>query len=222
MSTESSSWEDAFDGLSADFKSFLSSCSEDEAAVLQERFNQMVTLYTRVKDTSASRVKLCKSWIIYSTLCKKSQGRLKQLQLRLSSPNVSESEIAEISQSIESVTDELNGWGGSVQELDSLMRSSQFVVKDRATLRSLHFATELQGIESLCSAIGMSVVEKGEKIGELNQLWSVYVEKKDWLIKRLKEIEQKVNAFELKESTQENINKMIKNLEVSEDSVSLV
>lgn len=201
--------------LSSDFQYYINSCSEDEAAVLKERYEQISDIYQRVKELSAGREEACQNWLMYAETSKQYQVKLKQLQQQLSSSNIKEPEIVGIMESIQSIANELKDWNNSIKDLESLMKISCLTIKDRATQRSLHFPSELQNIQTLCKDIHMTVSKKEEKLGEMNKQWQDFNNKRNNLIENLESFETEVNSLSVENTSLSGVTDMINNIEVN-------
>lgn len=86
----------AFQALQQEFKDLIQNCSEEERAVLMDRFDKFVDGYTKMEDLIGEREELCGHWNNYSDAHKTAQTKLKNLQARLASPDIKEEEVRQL------------------------------------------------------------------------------------------------------------------------------
>lgn len=109
----------------------------------------------------------------------------------------------------------LKPWNQEADNLDDLMSTAQIVIKDRATQRTLHFGSELATLENLCDQTGDSAKQKEAQLGEINQLSSDFVQKKDDLVESLIKIQEKLEYAKAKKSNLQGVKDLVKEIEVS-------
>lgn len=94
MKKECGEQDPAFQALQQEFKDLIQNCSEEERAVLMDRFDKLVDGYTKMEDLIGGREELCQEWNKYSDAHKTVQAKLKTLQARLASPDIKEEEVS--------------------------------------------------------------------------------------------------------------------------------
>ncbi|CAL1544282.1 unnamed protein product [Lymnaea stagnalis] len=219
MKDETRAQDKTFQELQQEFKELVSVCGEEEAAILSERFNKIIEGYTKVEDLIGNREDLCKKWVGYNDAQKDVQAKLKALQARLQSPNISEAEVAQIMQEINTLRKSLQPWSKEADSLDDLMSTAQMVIKDRATQRTLHFGSELQALENLCDQAGASAKQKVEQLGEITQLSTEFVHKKDDLVGNLIKVQNKLLAAKPGKSNLQGLKDLVKEIEAIREDV---
>ena len=221
MKTECTQQEGEFNELSQEFKELVQNCSEDEAAILSDRFERLMAGYSKVEDLIKNRESLCGQWTKYYTAHKDIQGKLKMLQAKLQSPDIKEDEVLAINREVEVMRKGMIAWAKQADRLDDLMTSAQLVIKDRATQRTLHFGSELQALESLCDSVSFTVKQREEHLGELTQLWDEFEAKKGTLVAKLQNVGQRIDSAAVEQSTLQGIKELVREVEVSVTSENL-
>uniref|UniRef100_A0A2C9KCB0 Calponin-homology (CH) domain-containing protein n=1 Tax=Biomphalaria glabrata TaxID=6526 RepID=A0A2C9KCB0_BIOGL len=219
MKDETKSQEKTFQDLQQEFKELIAVCSEEEAAILSDRFNKMLEGYTQVEDLIDNRENLCNKWTGYSDTQKEVQAKIKALQARLQSPNVSEMEVAQIKREIDNLRKSLQPWSQESDQLDELMSTAQMVIKDRASQRTLHFGSEVQNLESLCEQAGATARQREEQIGELTQLSTEFIQNKDDLVEHLLDVQKKLLEAKAGKSNVQGIKDLVKQIESIREEV---
>ena len=214
MKAETNQQDPMFQALQQEFKEMMQNCTEDEAAIMGDRFDKVMEGYTRLEDLIQNRENLCENWTKYHEDHKEAQARLKNLQAKLQNPDLKEEEVAKIKQEIEELRQNMKTWDKDVDELDALMGASQMVIKDRATQRTLHFNSELQSIENLCDTVSHNAEQKEHHLGELAQLSDDFSDKRMTLVDKLKQVEAKIAAAAVGSSTEQGLKELIEELEV--------
>ncbi|KAH9507324.1 hypothetical protein Btru_056910, partial [Bulinus truncatus] len=219
LKDETRSQEKTFQDLQQEFKELIAVCNEEEAANLSERFNKILEGYTQVEDLIDNREDLCKKWTNYSDTQKEVQTKLKALQARLQSPNVSENEVAQIKREIDTLRKTLQPWSQESDHLDDLMSTAQMVIKDRASQRTLHFGSEVQNLETLCEQAGSTARQKEDQIGELTQLTNEFIQNKDDLVEHLLDVQKKLQSAKAGKSSAQGIKDLVKQIEAIREEV---
>ncbi|XP_035824390.1 nesprin-1 [Aplysia californica] len=219
MKEECQSQEALFQGLQQEFKELVSVCSPDEAAVLSERFDKMMQGYTRVEDLIGNREELCGKWVAYSDAQREVQTKLKALQAKLASPDITEEEVAQCMREIEALRKSMQPWTQDADTLDDLMSTAQMMIKDRATQRTLHFSSELQALENLCDQAGASARQKEEQLGELTQLSTEFLQRKDGLAQNLIEVQEKIMAARASKPDLQGMKDLVREIEDVRDDM---
>ena len=93
MKKECNEQDPAFQAMQQEFKDLIQNCSEEERAVLMDRFDKLVEGYTHMEDLIQGREELCGHWSKYSDTHKAAQAKLKTLQQKLASPDIKEEEV---------------------------------------------------------------------------------------------------------------------------------
>ena len=93
MKKECGEQDPAFQALQQEFKDLIQNCSEEERAILMDRFDKVVDGYTKMEDLIGERENLCQQWSRYSDAHKAAQAKLKNLQARLAAPDIKEEEV---------------------------------------------------------------------------------------------------------------------------------
>jgi hypothetical protein len=93
MKRECSEQDPAFQALQQEFKDLIQNCSEEERAILMDRFDKLVDGYTRMEDLIQGREELCDQWSKYSDAHRNMHNKLKTLQARLAAPDIKEDEV---------------------------------------------------------------------------------------------------------------------------------
>lgn len=106
-------------------------------------------------------------------------------------------------------------WSKEAAALDDLMANAQMAIKDRATQRTLHFGTELQALENLCDNAGMTASQKEAHLGELSQLSSEFLRKKDDLVGKLITVQEKILSAKAKKSDLQGMKDLVREIEVN-------
>lgn len=203
-----------FQALQQEFKEMVQNCSKDEAAVLSDRFDRIMEGYTKIEDLIQNRENLCDNWTKYNDDHKEAQAKLKSLQARLQSPDLTEAEVNNIKREIAELKASMSGWNKQADGLDDLMGASQMIIKDRATQRTLHFNSELQSLEHLCDTVSEAAQQKENHLGELAQLSDDFVVKKDQLVLKLQEIQDRIASAAVDKSSLQGLKELIREVEV--------
>ncbi|XP_076463750.1 muscle-specific protein 300 kDa-like isoform X7 [Babylonia areolata] len=209
----------AFQALQQEFKDLIQNCSEEEKAVLMDRFDKLVEGYTRMEDLIGEREDLCQQWGQYSQTHKAAQAKLKGLQTQLAAPDIQEEEVARILEEIEEVKKTLSPWSREAEALDEKMTSAQMVIKDRPSQRSLHFGSELQSLEQLCDSVGQSAAQKEEHLGEVQQLRTDFGARRDALLYALHALQDRAHSTKAGESSLQGVRDLIRDIEGIRDDV---
>ncbi|XP_076442566.1 muscle-specific protein 300 kDa-like isoform X3 [Babylonia areolata] len=219
MKKECGEQDPAFQALQQEFKDLIQNCSEEERAILMDRFDKVVDGYTKMEDLIGEREKLCQQWSKYSDTHKSAQAKLKNLQARLAAPDIKEEEVARILGEIQDVRKTLSPWNQEAEVLDEMMTSAQMVIKDRATQRTLHFGSELQALENLCDQVGQTAAQKEEHLGELLQLSDDFGGRKDTLVRSLQQVEARLSAAKPASSSLQGIRDLVREIEDIRDDM---
>ena len=94
MKKECGEQDPAFQALQQEFKDLIQNCSEEERAVLMDRFDKVIDGYTNIEDLIGAREELCQQWSKYNETHKTAQAKLKNLQTRLAAPDIKEEEVS--------------------------------------------------------------------------------------------------------------------------------
>lgn len=215
MRGECEAHEPRFEELKQEFKNLLQNCSEEEAAILRDRFDRLMAGYDKVEDLIKNREDLCEQWMEYSGDQKEVQAKLKTLQQRLQNPDISEEEVAKINKEVEVLRKSLAPWNRKKEQLDDLMGQAQLVIKDRASQRTLHFGTELQALENMCEAVSTNATQKQGQLGELSELWNDFDKKKASLVSKLQILGDKVQNSSVDTSSLQGIKDLVNEIEVT-------
>lgn len=214
MKAECESHEPMFNALSQEFKDMIKNCSEEEAALLRDRFDRLMAGYTKVEDLIKNREDLCEEWTNYTGDQKDVQAKLKILQQKLQAPDISEEEVAKINKEVEALRRSMAPWNRKKEQLDDLMGTAQLVIKDRATQRTLHFGTELQALENMCDSVSTNAKQKEGHLVELSQLWDDFDQKKDHLLDKLQTLSEKIQNSSVDASSLQGIKELVNEVEV--------
>lgn len=206
--------EPAFNALCDEFKELIANCNEDEAAILRDRFDRVMGGYTRIDDLLKNRDELCQKWDEYHTSHKDAQARLKTLQAKLASPNITEEEVAKINAEVKALREDMGQWMNEADTLDELMATSQLTIKDRATQRTLHFGSELQALDSMCDSVLFNSRQKQEHLGELAQLWAEFESKQAELVDKLSDVGEKIGSTAVDQSSLQGVKNLVREIEV--------
>lgn len=204
-----------FNALTQEFKDLIQNCSEEEAAMLRDRFDRMMAGYSKVEDLIKNREDLCEQWVNYSGDQKDVQAKLKSLQQKLQQPDISEEEVNKINQEVEALRKSMAPWNRKKDQLDDLMGTAQLVIKDRATQRTLHFGTELQALENMCDSVSTNASQKQGHLSELHQLWDEFDNKKGNLLGKLQTLGDKIQNSTVDSSSLQGIKELVNEIEVN-------
>ncbi|ESO86156.1 hypothetical protein LOTGIDRAFT_167389 [Lottia gigantea] len=205
--------------IQQEFRDMMQNCSEEEAAILSERLDRLLNNYSDMEDTIQKREQLCENWINFNDKQKEAQARLKALQARLASPDVKEDEVIQIKREIEMIKNGLQNWNQQSEPLDELMVNAKMTIKDRATQRSLHFGSEVQGIANSCDNVMYEAERKEEHLGELHQLSDDFSDKKKQLIAKLGDLEKKINSAKVNKSDLQGLKDLVSEIEDVRDEM---
>nr|KAG5692778.1 hypothetical protein BaRGS_009394 [Batillaria attramentaria] len=219
MKKECGEQDPAFQALQQEFKDLIQNCSEEERAVLMDRFDKVVEGYTKMEDLIGAREDVCHQWSKYSDAHKAAQAKLKSLQARLAAPDITEEEVAKIMQEIQELRQSMSPWSQEAESLDEMMSSAQMVIKDRATQRTLHFGSELASLEHMCDTVGQTAQQKESHLGELLQLSDDFSQRKDQLVKSLKQVESRIASSKAGQSSLQGIKDLVREIEDIRDDV---
>lgn len=204
-----------FNALTQEFKDLIQNCSEEEAAMLRDRFDRMMAGYSKVEDLIKNREDLCEQWVNYSGDQKDVQAKLKSLQQKLQQPDISEEEVNKINKEVEALRKSMAPWNRKKDQLDDLMGTAQLVIKDRATQRTLHFGTELQALENMCDSVSTNASQKQGHLSELHQLWDEFDNKKGNLLGKLQTLGDKIQNSTVDSSSLQGIKELVNEIEVN-------
>ncbi|KAK7104412.1 hypothetical protein V1264_019133 [Littorina saxatilis] len=219
MKKENGEMDPAFQALQQEFKDLIQNCSEEERAVLMDRFDKFVDGYTKMEDLIGEREELCGHWNNYSDAHKTAQTKLKNLQARLASPDIKEEEVAKIMAEVQELRKSMSPWNQQAEGLDEMMSNAQMVIKDRATQRTMHFGSELQALEHMCDSVGQTAAQKEEHLGELLQLSDDFGGRKDALVKALQQVDDRLADAKAGNSSLQGIKDLVAEIEDIRDDV---
>ena len=94
MKRQCSEQDPEFQLLQQDFKDLVQNCSEEERAIITDRFDKLVNGYTSVEDLIADREELYKQWCQYGDAHKTAESKLKILKARLLSGDVNKDDVS--------------------------------------------------------------------------------------------------------------------------------
>lgn len=140
-------------------------------------------------------------------------------QARLSSPAIQQNEVAQIIHEIEGLHKSMQPWNREADALDTLMSTTQMVIKDRATQRSLHFGSELQALLNKCDMAVNLAKQKDSQLEELTQLSTEFIQKKDDLVHSLTDVQDKVMLLKPDESSLVGLRNLLRQTQVCNNAI---
>lgn len=213
MKDECKSHDQIFQNLQQEFKELVSNCSSDEAAFLSGRFDKLMQDYTQIEDLIGNREELCTKLFKYTDAQADIQAKVKELQARLSSPNIQEKEVAEIQRELERLQKSMQPWSREADALDKLMSDAKIAIKNRGTQRNIHFGSELQSLKNAFDTISHTAKQKESHLGEVAELSSKFIQTNKDLTGNLAEVQKKLNTTQITKSTFQGLKDLAKQIE---------
>lgn len=220
LKEDSEAHEPMFSQLTQEFKDLIQNCPEEEAAILRDRYDHVMANYSRLDDLMKNREEICENWSKYAGDHKDTQTKLKMLQAKLASPDIQQEEVEKINKEVADLRKAMLPWSKQANKLDDQMGAAHIVIKDRATLRTLHFSTELQSLEAMCDNVCASVATKQGHLSELSQLWEDFANRKDSLLAVLQELAERTSGAAVKTSSLQGLKELVREAEVNTESLS--
>ena len=200
--------------ISSEVERLCSLCSPEEKQALSENYNKIKTQYQNMMDLIESREQLCQTWSQYSAVQKEANSKIKMLNQKLASKDLSHDEIADILAELENVHGVVTEWNNKKPELDEMMKNAEMKVKDRPSQRTLFFATEIETLESSVTKATMMVEQKQGHLDEVTEMWTAFEEQKLALLHELRDIDQQATAATVTESSYDGVRGLDASLQV--------
>ena len=193
--------------------------SKAEQQALQERFAGLKKNFTSLEDLATNREELCQQWGKYSDVAKVAQLKVKALQQKLTSKDLSQEEINVANQELAEVQASLAGWEGKRRDMDELVTTSQMTIKDRPSKRTLQFEGEVQNLQASLGKTNTMLEEKQGKLDQLTTKWSDFENQKKGLLGSISEIRRKLEDASVTSSSLDGVKDLAKQIKALENQL---
>ncbi len=183
------------DKLSADVDNLCVKCSPAERDALRERFERMQQDFDRVASQVGQRLDICEQWTDYNDAHKTIVDRMKALQKRLESRDLSPAEIDSISRELTELQSKLQELERKRSRLDSAASEADTVVKDSASKQAVQTKLQLQQLQTALSRTRSLIDERRGKLDELGKLKEKFSDRRNSLKSALTDVGNEVNRI---------------------------
>ena len=190
--------------------------SKEEQQALQQRYTALTRDFDSLEDMASSREELCHQWSDYGVVAKAAQLKVKALQQKIASKDLSQAEINTANQELGEVQASLADWEGKRRDIDQLMTDSQMTIKDRPTQRTLQFQEEVQSLQASVGKTNTLLEEKQGKLDHLTSQWSDFEEQKKGLLGSISEIRGQLEEAAVTSSTLDGVKDLAKQIKTLE------
>jgi myosin heavy subunit len=187
--------------LSNDVDDLCVKCSPAERSALRERFERMQQDFDRVAVQVSQRLEVCAEWTDYNDAHKTITDRMKALQKRLESHDLSPAEVEAISAELTELQSKLQELERKRSRLDSSTSKAETVVKDSASKQAVQTKTQLQNLQAAMMKTRNMVDERRGKLDELGKLTDKFGDKRDSLKAILTDIDSEVKTVQPAETS---------------------
>jgi len=194
-----------YEQLSEEVADLTANCSAGDRKMLEKQHHQLSQNYSNVKDLLKKRITMCVSWETFSKHKKGVGSRIKILQQRLDSQDLSQEDVVRASKELAELQKSTLEWNDKQTELNQLMAESQITVKDRPTQRTLHIQSEIQNLASSLSKTSTKLEQKKGKLDEIDAKWQNFEQLKHTILGNVADFQEKLQNTSVKQSSLEGI-----------------
>ena len=194
-----------YDALSAEVDDLCAHCSDSDRQMLLDQHRQMTGGYQDVKDLLEKRIHMCTNWSQFTELRKGAVSRIKVLQQRLESQELSPEDVDKIHAELAEIQASMGEWNDKQDELEQLMSTSQITVKDRSTQRTLHIQAEIQNLTTSLGQTSTKLEQKKGKLDELAAMWVNFEQQKQGLSDVITQSRDKLQGSSVKQATLDGV-----------------
>ena len=214
MKGESELRRQALDALHAEVEELCRHCSPEEAEALREQFKQICSNYDNANHLMDQRVELCQNWGQFQAAQKQGHKRMKRILKAMESPDIKQEDLAKLSAELSDIQKSLGAWNQDSAELDRLMSESQTVIKDRGSMKTLHFKGEVQSDNVEFEKAQRKMGQKEGHLIQTTNLRSDFCEGRDKLLKWMRQMNHNVQSAKTNESSLDGLKDLKEQLEV--------
>ena len=198
--------------LAADVEDLCTKLSPAERDALRERFAVLQQDFDKVENQINQRLDVCEQWSDYNDAQKAILGRIKTLQQKLESSDLTSAEIDAINSELAELQDKLQDLDAKRRGFDNLSSESETIVKDSASKQLVQTKSQFQNLQAAMMKTQNLIDERKGRLDELGKLSDKYADKQESLKTILANIEQETEKCESKQTSIEDLKTAAKRL----------
>lgn len=197
---------DEFGQLQLEVTHVIEECTEEkDKQSLSDRLSQLRSTNSSLCELSEDRAFVISEWMKFQDVAKKCKEAVGVIQQRLEVQDLSLEELEDMRNRLTYTHKTFNDSISNHSDIQTKMRDTRTVFKDRKTQRSLNLKAESDSLQNALSRTELLLSRKTEKQTELTEMWTDLENQRSQLSRSLKEIRNQVETSSMASTSLEGV-----------------